>query len=131
MVTIADGEKEDAAVGIDSVLLPEGFRIRESLDGGCHMVLHLRALHGEAGQMPAAQHEIEVIDGFHVAGHPDERFDDGVVGVVDEHEDVRQFKRGAFTDAHARRQPVEDGPFGGADEGLGTFVVIIVFQIES
>ena len=80
--------------------------------------------------MPAAEHEVIIINFFVFRGGFRERLDYGFFRVVDQSHDMRQFKRCILADCDTRRDPVKHGCFRCADLSFGTLMKIIFFKID-
>ena len=80
--------------------------------------------------MAAVLHQIRVIDLLQGIGLFEHRLDDGAVRVVDEQHDVRNFDRSVFADSKARRNALDNGFLGRANERTGAGCVFIAFQIN-
>jgi hypothetical protein len=84
----------------------------------------------EAGNVSAAEHQLGCRTAGQVLARGGQRFDHRARGVVDQHQDVRQLQFGVAPHRDARRQPRDDGAFGGADQAAGRGAEVVVLEVE-
>mmetsp|Transcript_8990 Transcript_8990/g.27978 ORF Transcript_8990/g.27978 Transcript_8990/m.27978 type:complete len:634 (-) Transcript_8990:72-1973(-) len=131
VVAIADWEEDHALVLARAVALPEALGVRQAPQGLDDAVHGVAGSHVPARQAAAALHQLEVVELLEGVPPPRERLDDGLVGVVDQHQDVGQLERRLLADGDSRRQPLGDGLLRGADEALAPFLKAVEVQVQS
>ena len=81
--------------------------------------------------MAAAHHQVKIVDLLHFLPLRDERFDELLFIVIDQHKNMRNLQRGAFTDLDPGRNTFRDSAFRSADPAGGSLCKIIIFQVNS
>ena len=81
--------------------------------------------------MPAALHQLKVIERFEVGFGSRQRCNDRVIRVVNQHQDVRQLQRRGFTNLDARGQAVNNRALGGTNQAGGSRLVVVTLQIQT
>ena len=113
-----------------AVFFVEGFAVAQRLQTGLDLV-GLRALRDKpAVDVAAALHQVGVIHLFKAVGFVKQRLDDPAVRVVDQDHDMRQLHARALPHLEPRRDTLDHGFFGRADERSRAGGVLIGLQID-
>ena len=130
MVAVADRIGEERLRVRAAVLPVEGVAVAQRLQTGLDRV-GLRALGDEpAGDMAAVLHQVGIVQLFKRIRFLKQRLDDAAVRVVDQDHDVRQLHARALAHLEARRDALDHGFFGRADERGRAGGVFIRFEID-
>ena len=81
--------------------------------------------------MAAAQHEDRVIEGFHDAGLPCQRFDHASPRIVDQQHHMGQFQRRMLPHPYPGRDALQHRPLRGPDQRPGARGEVILLQINA
>ena len=109
----------------------KGGRVGQRRQRGINLGNERGVLDGPAAQMPAAQHQLTVVERRQLVLHQSDGLDQRAVGVVGQHHDVGRFQRRPAADLEARRDALHDGALARADSGLGALRVVVGIKIDS
>ena len=129
MVAVADREQHRRGAGRHGQARGEGLRLDQREQGALHGA-RLRLADREAAQVTTAGHQLGVVQRTHRVAPGGCGLDHGAQRVVDQHQDVRQLELGAAAHLDARRQPLDDGALGGADQALGRGAEVVVLEVQ-
>lgn len=90
----------------------------------------LRAVHAPAADVPAALHQIEIVQQFKRIAPRVQRLDERAARIVRQEHGVRRFQRRVFPDLYARRDALQDRALRGADARRAAGPVIVGRQVD-
>ena len=109
----------------------KGVRIAQRGQRGVDLSDERRVLHGPARQMPAAQHQLALIQLGQLLLAGGHRLDEGAAFIVGQHQHMGRFQHRAAADFQPGRDALRHGGLAGADVRFGTGGVIVGLQIHS
>ena len=83
-----------------------------------------------AGQVSAAQHQVEVVQLFQLLFPPGQRLDHLLALIVTQEQDMRKLQRCASPDGHAGRDPFRYRLLGRTHRGVDLSAVVVLLQIH-
>ena len=130
MGAVADGQHHGRLTGGAGPAGGELFLVGQVGQRGVDLGDEGGILHSPSAQMPAAEHQLTVIQQGQYVLVVADRLDQRLFLVVGQHHHMGRFQNCATADFQARRDALDHSLFTGADGGLAAGVVVVGFKVD-
>ena len=130
MIAVTDGQYHRLLPLGSGPAAGKGGRVGQRRQRGINLGNERGVLDGPAAQMPAAQHQLTVVERRQLVLHQSDGLDQRAVGVVGQHHDVGRFQRRTAAHFQPWRDALHDGALAGADGGLAALGVVVGVEVH-